>query len=206
MNAAAHHLEIRGDEHALRAASGEIILLSGRNGCGKTLWLQRLANLEPLPANIHAVIDQAPLSKQSVRMLSEQWPAIWLGQSIDEEIRFGLNQQPDQQQVSAALSRWGLHDLAAETQVTTLNRLQAIRVSLAAISMATPTLVLLDNPTDALPQHDAATLIADISDWALDSKTIVVVACNRWHDWLPATSQHWQIHSPDLLPQDRGHA
>lgn len=185
----------------LHAASGEIILLSGKNGSGKTLWLHRLAGLDSMPAQMHVAINKNPASKQSVRMLSEQWPPIWLGQSIDEEIRFGLTPQPEQQQIRACLSRWGLSELAMDTQTAALNRLQAIRLSLAGISMANPALALLDNPTDALPEADAVQLITDISAWARDSKTIVVVACNRWHDWQTAATQHWQVLAPDTLPQ-----
>jgi len=190
-----------GNNHALHAESGNIIVLSGRNGSGKTLWLHRLAGLEASPAGIRISIDLEPAAKHIVRMLCEQWPAIWLGQRVDEEICFGLNPRPDEQQIRASLSLWGLPELAAATHTTTLNRLQATRVSLAGNTMAEPALLLLDNPTDALPDTDAAQLIADISNWAQGSKTIVVVACNRWQDWLPAATQHWQVLSPDVLPQ-----
>ena len=198
-----HTLEI-GTE--LLAKSGEIILISGSCGSGKTLWLHRLAGLVPMPAEIDARINHQPVAKQITRMLFEQWPAIWQGQSVDDELRFGLGYQPDEQQIKAALSRWGVSELAVDCQTTALNRLQAVRVTLAGISMAAPVVTLLDNPTDALPAADAAQLIADISDWARASKTIVVVACNRWHDWQQTATQHWQVLSPDSLPQSRGHA
>ncbi len=82
--------------------------------------------------------------------------------------------------------------------------MQAIRIALAAMDMADPALVLLDNPTAALPQDNAAALCNDIALWAEQSDTIVVVACNRWQDWQPAASQEWCLSAPDALPQLRG--
>ncbi|MDX8405025.1 MAG: ATP-binding cassette domain-containing protein [Mariprofundus sp.] len=197
MNKPLHQLNI-GDQ--LHARSGDIILLTGSNGCGKTLWLERLAGLKAVPAGVQININSKAVTKYTVRMLGEQWPPIWLGQTIREELAFGLKDSPGPEAIDSALLHWGLSALEAETATARLNRLQAVRLCLSGISMANPALVLLDNPTDALPETDAAALITEIATWAGESKSIVVVACNRWQDWRSIATQHWQLTSPDSLP------
>ncbi len=203
-----HSLEISSLEERLHAGSGEVVLLTGAVGSGKSLWLQRLAGLVQLPAKIEITIDGTACSTsshpQTIRMLFDRWPPVWLGQFVGEELAFGLSTRPSVANLTSILEKWGISELALDTDLQTLNRLQAIRLSLAAMDLAAPALVLLDNPTAALPQDDASALCNDISNWAEQSDTIVVVACNRWHDWQPAASQEWRICVPDALPQLRG--
>jgi len=197
-------LEWSDGRRSLQAASGDIILLSGKNGSGKTLYLHRLAGLLPMPEDMRLQVNQQAVEKQPVRMLFDQWPAIWLGQSIHEEMQFGCNRSLDPQQVEEMLACWSIPGTSAEADPYTLNRMQAVRMNMAAIQIAEPALALLDNPTDALPSDDAARLISDISLWAQHSKTVIVVACNRWQDWRMQATQHWHVISQNKLPQARG--
>lgn len=204
MNSATIHRLSMGNRYA---ESGEIILVTGKNGSGKSLWLQRMAGLEPFPVGIGADIDGTPLQSWPVRMLFDQWPAMWLGQSIHDEMTFGLTPPPALMTITNTLADWGLHEgISTAMSPSVLNRLQSLRLMLACINMAEPVLVLLDNPTDNLASDDAANLIREIAGWARKSKTIVVVACNRWQDWQLEATQQWYIQSPDELPQLRGHA
>jgi energy-coupling factor transporter ATP-binding protein EcfA2 len=201
-----HSLEISSLEERLHAGSSEVILLTGAVGSGKSLWLQRLAGLIEPPAKMEITIDGIACSSQSrdIRMLFDRWPPVWLGQYVGEELAFGLSTRPSMTSLTYMLEKWGISELALDADLQAVNRLQAIRLSLAAMDLAAPALVLLDNPTAALPQNDASALRDDISNWAEQSDTIVVVACNRWHDWQPAASQEWCLSVPDALPQLRG--
>lgn len=205
-----HSLEISSLGERLHANSGEVVLLTGAVGSGKSLWLQRLAGLVKPPVNIEISIDDATYSTSSqprnIRMLFDRWPPVWLGQYVGEELAFGLSIRPSIKSLTDILEKWGIGELALDTNLQTVNRLQAIRLSLTAMDLAAPALVLLDNPTAALPQDEASALCDDISNWAEQSDTIVVVACNRWHDWQPAASQEWCLSVPDALPQLRGQA
>jgi len=198
-------LELTGAGATLRAHAGEIILLTGEAGSGKSLWLHRLAELVDMPPGLKTtlIVDQ---SIPRVRMLFDRWPSIWLGQTVAEELMFGLRNQPTQQHLEQALMQWGLANVPMSAQLQPLNRLQSVRLSMAAMSLAAPALTLLDNPTAALSEQDAVGLIQDIYNWAKQSNTIVVVACNRWHDWHSSASQVWQTIAPDALPQLRGQA
>ncbi|MDQ6993468.1 MAG: ATP-binding cassette domain-containing protein [Mariprofundus sp.] len=201
-----HQLELTWKPHHLHANSGEVILLSGKNGSGKTLWLNRIAGLEPLPEQMHILVNQQAVTKQPLRMLFEGWPTIWLGQTIAEELTFGLPQQVEKELITHTLARWRIPELEMETETATLNRLQSLRLNLASMDLAAPMVALLDNPTDALAVEDGAQLINDITAWAHESKTIVVVTSNRWQDWQQQASQHWQTSSTSTLPQLRGTA
>ena len=203
-----HSLEISSLEERLHACSGEIVLLTGAVGSGKSLWLPRLAGLVEPPAKMEITLDGTACSTSSkplaIRMLFDRWPPVWLGQYVGEELAFGLSARPLLTDLTNALEKWNIAELALDTDLQTVNRLQAIRLALAAMDMAAPDLVLLDNPTAALPQDDATALCNDIALWAEQSDTIVVVACNRWQDWQPAASQEWRLSTPDALPQLRG--
>jgi len=196
-----HTLELTDSMTTLRAGAGEIVLLTGNIGSGKSLWLHRLAGLTGLPKAVTVTLDGARTDKFTVRLLFDRWPCIWLGQTVAEELMFGLKTQPTPQQLEKMLADWDLSDLSLETGLQTLNRLQSLRLSLAAMSLAEPALMLLDNPTAALSQEDAHNLIEGIANRVGLSNTIVVVACNRWHDWRSSVSQVWQITAPDTLPQ-----
>jgi energy-coupling factor transporter ATP-binding protein EcfA2 len=200
-----HNLEISTHEKYLHAGSGEIVLLIGDVGSGKSLWLQRLAGLIEPPINMKITIDGStyPASShhKTIRMLFDRWPPVWLGQHVGEELAFGLSARPLITDLTHALEKWGIEKLALDADLQTLNRLQAIRLSLAAMDLATPALVLLDNPTAALPQDDAIALCDDIGNWANQSGTIVVVACNRWQDWQHRAQQIWHSKTPDDLPR-----
>jgi energy-coupling factor transporter ATP-binding protein EcfA2 len=194
-----HTLELTDSMTTLQARSGEIILLTGKVGSGKTLWLHRLAALADMPPSMTITLDGT--DKHRVRLLFDRWPYVWLGQTVEQELMFGLKIQPAPQQLEKTLADWGLSDLSIDTELQTLNRIQSLRLSLAAMSLAQAALILLDNPTAALGEFDAHALINDMTDRDLLANAIMVVACNRWQDWQSSASQIWQITRPNALPQ-----
>ena len=186
----------------LQAGSGDVVALSGDIGSGKTCWLKRLAGLSDLPAGLSVRLDhQKPgNAPQPVRMLFDRWPRMWLGQTVAQELLFGLKQKAMQQDLLDVMQAWDVSGLPLATDVDRLNRLQSLQVSMAAMQLARPALVLLDNPTDTLPAELAMQLAGKIADWAAQSDTIVVVASNRWHDWRDRTTQTWHVSTADALP------
>jgi len=185
----------------LQGRSGEIILLTGESGSGKSLWLHRFAALADLPEEVSLAANGLSIDKLTTRMLFDRWPCVWLGQTVAQELMFGLNVQPSPQQLTNALSDWGLSAISLDTGPHSLNRIQSLRLSLAAMFLAEADLILLDNPTAALSQADAHAVITDIANKSGQANTIVVVACNRWQDWRSSASQIWRITAPDALPQ-----
>jgi len=196
-----HILELTDSITTLQARSGDIILLTGKVGSGKSLCLHRLAALADIPESMTITLDGTATDKHSVRLLFDRWPCVWLGQTVGQELMFGLNTKPTPQQFEKILADWGLSGLSIDTELQTLNRIQSLRLSLAAMSLAQADLILLDNPTAALGEQGAHALINDMTDRNLFANTIVVVACNRWQDWQSSASQIWQITTPNAMPQ-----
>ena len=193
-------------EHQLQAVSGEIILLAGEVGSGKSLWLKRLAGLLDIPSHISASINGKAVHNEvgRVQMLFDHQPPLWLGQSVAEELCFGLKGRIDPERLAELLAEWRLESLDPTSELTSLNRLQAVRLNLAAMALAGPAIALLDNPTDALPEPDVIALRDDVTAWAHRSNTTVVVACNRWHDWQPVATQSWRVTAAEDLPHREG--
>jgi len=201
-----HTLQLSDAKTSLHASAGEIILLTGHSGSGKTLWLKRIAGLIAPPDGMTVTLDDTATQKTTlpIRMVFDRWPPVWLGQTVAEELLFGIGQSPEQQDIERILSDWGHSELALISNPGTLNRVESLRLSLAAITLANPAIALLDNPTAALSEKDAATLAQEIALRTKQSDTIIVVACNRWHDWRSSASQIWHVSSPDAMPQPRG--
>ncbi len=198
-------LSITGPSFSLHAEAGSITLLRGDVGSGKSIWLERLAGLQPLPPDV--VLTHSGNQEPVVRMLFDRNPPLWLGQSIGEELCFGLSVTPTADAVAAVMRNWRLDDLDLHTDVLNLNRLQSIRLSLAAMDLAGPGLALLDSPADGLPVSNAEQLMNDIDAWAQRSDCIVVVASNRWQGWQIKASQIWRTTSPLRMPElDSGEA
>ena len=204
MTATSHVLLINSPAGALQARSGELILLTGASGSGKSLWLQRLAGLCPPPRNCSLTIDGKPCTESApngVRMLFDRHPPIWLGQHVAEELSFGLPERPSMDALTESLTRWGIPEVSLNSEPEKLTRRQGLRLCLAAMDMAKPALVLLDNPTASLSASDAEAICDDVVRWSRSSNLVVVVACNRWQDWQAAATQTWRISAPDEVPQ-----
>ncbi len=193
-----NRLILNSAEGWLEAGAGELVLLTGDVGSGKSLWLKRMAQLVDLPEGMTCNMS---VSVPVVRMLFDRWPCSWLGQTLEEELLFGLKGSFSVAQLEETLLQWGLIDMQLSSQPQSLNRLQGIRLSLAAMDLAQPALILLDNPSTALTEQMALDLSKDIASWQKKRHTIVVVATNRWQDWQSVVSQTWHVKSPMHLPE-----
>ncbi len=197
MNDAAPSLALCGAADTLKATAGELTLLRGDIGSGKSLWLERMAGLRPLPEGVSLRTRPRP---PRIRMLSDRWPRIWLGQSPREELLFGLPGNIGEDMLGEILARWKIGHLDPDADISALNRLEGLRLSLAAIELASPDLVLLDSPTDGLPAAEALHIAGETGAWARRSQSVMVVACNRWQDWHSTASQVWLSLAPSQMP------
>lgn len=184
---------------SLQADAGDLILLKGDCGSGKSRWLRHLAGLDPLARPL--VLELVAGSKAERRIIFDQRPQLWLGQTVGEELGFGLANRPADSALQEILDAWGIGDIEPEAHPEHLNRLQGVRLALAAAALPTPDIICIDAVCDTLPQHEAERLTAEINAWCRNHGTAVVVASNRWHDWLPVATQVWHTHSADQLPQ-----
>jgi energy-coupling factor transporter ATP-binding protein EcfA2 len=188
---------LSGADRTLTLSPGQMVLVTGPVGAGKSRLLRRLAGLESMPEYL---AWQGP---KAVQMLSDFLPPLWLAPTLGEELAFGLHPSGDQRQ--RVLAAWRLEDLPADTPVEALNRLQGLRLALAAMELAGTELALLDNPAAALPLDDAGLVRSDLVAWMQRSGVAVVIACNRWQDWQPCIHQTWHLTADAAMPQADGH-
>ncbi len=192
-----------GDARALHLARGGVALLTGGIGAGKSLWLRRLAGIEPLPAGVALTLGGAPppFPPMQVFLREDRRPPLWLAPTLAEEVAFGLPEAA-RGRLDAVLTRWGLAALDGDTRLAGLDRAQALRVFLAAAELAGARLVLLDEPLAGFPQEEAAWMASAIAAWAGEGEgRAVVVAANRWQDWAGVAGlRRWRVLAPDAMP------
>jgi ABC-2 type transport system ATP-binding protein len=187
----------------LAAARGEVVLLSGSVASGKSMWLLRLAGIQPFSTGVRCQFDGLPWpasSSEKLRMLPDGFDRLWLGSDVGDELGFGLKPRPSDQHMRQMLDAWRVPGLALNASLQSLNRLHALRVALAALTLAKPAIMLLDNPTAALPVEDGALLRQDVRAWARQAGMVVVAACNRWQDWQNDADQRWQCSKEGNMP------
>ena len=170
------------DARTAQARAGELVLLVGRSGGGKSLTLQRLAGLRDWPPGVHATWQGHPWPSQRpppVFFAADLWPPMWLGRTLGEELGFGLREKPPRAELEAVLNNWGLaRKLAQPTE--RLARHEAVRTLCAAAELGARRknilLVLLDQSLDALAFPLARAFAEKLAHLAASTGTIVILA------------------------------
>jgi len=141
--------------------AGEILVIVGGSGCGKTTTLRCIAGLEhPTDGEIHldgALIASAAHSvapeRRGVGMVFQSY-ALWPHKTIFGNVAYGLERrglkaQEIKAKVFEALTQVGLQDYA-ERFPSSLSGGQQQRVALARSAVLRPKLLLLDEPLSNL--------------------------------------------------------
>jgi heme exporter protein A len=193
----------RGDRHVLRGVSfegrpGQCVLLTGRNGAGKTSLIRVIAGLldaeegevswrgSPARGNRHDF--HAEMS-----YLGHE-PPLKGDLTGQENLRFsvGIRRPVGTDEIDAALTRTGALPFA-DRAVRTLSAGQRRRVALAGVLLAQAPLWLLDEPTTNL-DADGQQLVADLIGEQLARDGLVVAAV---HHSLP-------LPAANLMPLELG--
>jgi sulfonate transport system ATP-binding protein len=159
---------------SLDVTAGEIVVLLGASGCGKTSLLRIAAGLEEASSG-SVSLDGTPISKPHPKIgmvFQEARLMPWL--TAAQNVAFGL---PSAQAETAEtiLARVGLASQGRKLP-RDLSGGQQQRVALARALVTKPEILLLDEPfsaLDAMTREDLQDHLLDL--WAVDRPTIVLV-------------------------------
>ena len=185
----------RGDHHVLRdigfeGLPGQCVLLTGRNGAGKTSLIRVIAGL------LDAEEGEVSWRGAPVRTARHAYHAelAYLGHEPPlkgdltghENLRYsvGIRRPVASAEIDAALARTGALAFS-ERAVRTLSAGQKRRVALAGVLLANAVLWLLDEPTTNL-DADGQQLVRELIGQHLAGQGLVVAAVHHALDLPPA--------------------
>ena len=152
----------------LQVAEGEIVIVVGGSGRGKTTLLHALAGLAKVDSGSIAISSSGLVFQQPLLL-----PWLTVRQNIKLGLRFKANRtaiaggrHAVESKLDELLAKLGIADLAGRLPAE-LSGGQAQRVAIARTIITNPSLLLLDEPFSAL---DAATR-ANLQQWLLELRT-----------------------------------
>ncbi len=152
---------------SLDLATGEHLLVSGANGCGKSSLLRVLAGeLAPVSGTVHVRARRIGLLPQE---------SVFADESRSPRQAYAEAATPSAGRPLADLGL--LHPRDLDRAVGTLSTGQRRRLALALLAAQAPDLLLLDEPTN----HLSPTLVTELTDaLATAPATVVIASHDRW--------------------------
>ncbi len=172
---------------SLTLRPGEVVALMGRNGSGKSTLLKLLAGLNKpsrgavrLTAAAQSSIDTRSASLEEIVRVVGYVPqnpgALLFKDTVLDELAFtrqGHNLSPDPAADRVLLARLGLAE-QAQRYPRDLSSGQRQRVALAAILVAEPLVLLLDEPTRGLDYEQKEALTAILLDLRRQGRAVLL--------------------------------
>lgn len=162
---------------SLEVGTGEIVILLGASGCGKTSLLRIVAGLEEASAGLVTLHGQSIVGPHPLIGLVFQEPRLMPWLNVAQNVGFGHRDlsRDGVADVEAILARVGL--LAQRSKLPRdLSGGQQQRAALARALITKPKVLLLDEPFSALDAMTREALQEQLLDlWRADAPTIVMV-------------------------------
>jgi energy-coupling factor transport system ATP-binding protein len=184
----------------LTLEEGELVLVSGRTGVGKSTLLGVLTGLVPrfsggtLSGDVLidgvSVIDQPPRERAHIVGYVGQDPvAGFVTDTVEEELAYGMEQlglpgDTMRRRVEETLDLLGIADLR-HRDLRTLSGGQQQRVAIGAVLTTHPRVLVLDEPTSALDPTAAEDVLATLTRLVHDLGLTVLLAEHRLERVVP---------------------
>ncbi len=173
-------------EVSLRIAGGEVVQIAGPSGSGKTSLLKILARLRA-PASGDLILDGLGAAEVDPREWRRrvaylaQTPAAFPGTVEDNlrlvfEVKIARGENFDREGAAELLDGFGLPPgrfLAQDALTLSAGELQ--RVSLIRTLLASPGVLLADEPTASVDAETSERLIEHLRDWVSDGGALLLV-------------------------------
>ncbi|MGH3735025.1 MAG: ABC transporter ATP-binding protein [Micromonosporaceae bacterium] len=180
------------DELSLDVEDGELLVLLGQSGCGKSTVLRLIAGLET-PTSGTVLLDghdadEITVQERKVGMIFQDY-ALYPHMTIRENIGFPLTvdrteRSEIESRVTALAEHLGIDEIL-DRRPRTLSGGQAQRVAMARALVRRPSIFLLDEPLSNVDTLLRARLRTEISDMVRDAGVTTVYVT---HDQIEAMS------------------
>jgi energy-coupling factor transport system ATP-binding protein len=188
------------DDVSLSIGDGELILLAGRTGTGKSTLLGTVNGLVPhfTGGHLEGVVSVDGVTTRScpprefahlVGMVGQDPLAGFVTDTVEEELAYGMEQlglspQVMRRRVEETLDLLGIAELRRRP-LRTLSGGQQQRVAIGSVLTTHPKVLVLDEPTSALDPTAAEDVLATLARLVEDLGTTVVLAEHRMERVIP---------------------
>ncbi len=159
---------------------GDMVAITGANGCGKSCLLKTLAGINPaISGFIHSPSDFSYNQLGVVPQVTEIFPRFRI--SLQEMVELGVantNEKKQQSHIKDAMDAVGLNNKLAKQAWQRSSGGERQRTLIARALVREPQVVLLDEATSHIDQ-DGTKLLMEYLRALCDNKKLVVLAVNH---------------------------
>jgi len=186
----------------LELTPGELGLVAGRSGCGKTTLLEVISGLAE-PSGGSVSWQGRRLNGRQRRWLCGlvfQFPERhFLGLSVGQELKLGQRRLPSEK-VEAVLKQVGLEGVSLQQAPEALSGGQQRRLALAVQLLRNPRVLLLDEPTAGLDWSVRREILELLAELGRERVLLVVTHEPDLFDAWVQPQQRYQLQRGQLLP------
>lgn len=172
------------DDVSLAFPQGQLCVVAGANGSGKTVFARHL-NALLRPTSGEVLLDGRPVGKdvsalrQAVGLIFQDSESQFVGQTVEEDVSFGpenlaLDAREVRRRVENALSAAGLARLS-QANPHALSGGQKRRVAVAGVLAMRPSVVVFDEPFSGLDYSGVRQVLRQVARLKREGVTVIVV-------------------------------
>mgnify|MGYP001117101948 CR=1 FL=1 len=167
---------------SLSVNEGEMVVLLGESGCGKSTFIRILAGLENADSgsvclNGISMDERIPPNKRNIALVYQE-PVLWNHMPVWKNIAYGMAKKDKNviHELMDALEIGGLEKRFPEE----ISGGQAKRLALARTLCHKKPILILDDPFSALDRNTEDTVFADLQEYAKD-KVVFLISHRLYH-------------------------